>query len=581
LNPSVLPRQSIAEQSGYRLAADGSSLHLRVYQPTNAATRGPVLLAPADGEERTWAQRAWVNLARHLAAAGSPVVRFDFRGQGESDGEFEATDVSTRIDDLAAAVEYCRDSFGVPPILVGLRLGANLAARFASLDSSKVDRVIAVEPLDSGRAYVDDLLKRNVANQFVVHKRVLVGREKLLEQIRSGSTVNCNGFLLAAPLVDSLTALPDGSTLAARPEITVIGLGVTKAGGRSIDGVAPFWLEAPTFRSHPSALFEAVAALAKSPPATGTVAPARLEESSRSGARTVDLDGAQGPVCATWHDAADKSCAVLFLSPGPNDRSGPHGLYGRLARRLAAAGRPVLRIDPVSVGESHGNDAPDQDRSIADVYREINEGRHVPDAACALAWLRQRGYENVVITGLCGGASTAMLTAAKHFGKDLRLVLLGTPVLHQGVGAGQVLTDQHIAEETALIRRKLFEPAAIWRLLTFQSDYRVLFKVVRARIGQLVSRSRVDARLHPQTNRSFLTAWERFRAASGRTTFVYSELDRLLALFKEHFAPLVRGEGLPPGTELVVLERTNHNVTDREAEGRLLELLGAVAGASR
>jgi pimeloyl-ACP methyl ester carboxylesterase len=580
LTPSTSPKQCIREQSGYRLASDGSSLYLRVYRPTSDATQGPVVLVPADGEERTWAQRAWVNLARHLARSGSPVIRFDFRGQGESDGEFETTDVSSRLDDLSVAVEYCRESFGAAPILVGLRLGANLAARVAGVDRSKADRVIAVEPLDSGRAYVDDLLKRNVANQFVVHRRVLAGREKLLEQIRSGSTVNCNGFLLAAPLVNSLLGLEDESALAARPEITVVGIGVTKVSGTSVEGVAPFWIEAPTFRSHPEALFEAVAALAKSPPAAASAAPARLLESSQSGGRTVDLDGDHGPVCATWHGAADPGCAVLFMSPGPNDRAGPHGLYGRLARGLAAAGRPVLRIDPVSVGESHGDDASDQERSIADVYREINEGRHVPDAECALEWLRERGFKSVVITGLCGGASTAMLTAAKNSAKDLRLVLLGTPVLHQGVGAGQVLTDQHIAEELALIRRKLFEPTAIWRLLTFRSDYRVLFKVVRARIGQLVSRSRVDARLHPQTNRSFLSAWERFRAESGKTTFVYSEFDRLLALFKEHFAPLVRGDGLPAGTELVVLEKTNHNVTDREAERRLLEVLGTAAGAS-
>src|SRR5262249_48616346 len=153
------------------------------------------------------------------------------------------------------------------------------------------------------------------------------------------------------------------------------------------EGVAPFWLEAPTFRSHPMPLFTEVAALVAAAGLSSKADPPSLKETSRGGARTIELGTAGEPVCATWQDAAGDGRAVLCMSPCPNDRPGPHGLYGRLARRLAAAGTPVLRLDPVSVGESRGNDLPDQNRSIADVYREINEGRHVEDAARALAWL--------------------------------------------------------------------------------------------------------------------------------------------------------------------------------------------------
>jgi len=126
------------------------------------------------------------------------------------------------------------------------------------------------------------------------------------------------------------------------------------------------------------------------------------------------------------------------------------------------------------------------------------------------------------------------------------------------------------------MRRKMIDPRSIVRFLTFRSDYRVLLKIVRANLARRISSSRA-AGLHPQTNLSFLTAWENGQAKGLRTTFVYSEFDRLLALFKEHFAPLARGEALPPSTDLVVLERTNHNVTDREAENSLYELLEAAA----
>lgn len=577
MSPRAGQGESVSEQSGYSQAEDGSSLYMRIYRPADGPSRAAVVLVSADGEERTWAQRAWVNLARHLAAAGSPVVRFDFRGQGESDGEFEATDIASRLADLRVAVAYAQEAFGTPPVVVGLRLGANLAAMFAASDCLRPPRVVAIEPVASGRGYADEMLKRNVASQFVMHRRVLAGRDKLIEQIRSGSTVSCNGFQLAAPLIDSLATLDDAARLAGRSDVAIVGLSGNKSAETIVEGVAPFWVEAPTFRSHPLPLFEAVARIVAAEPPAAAGGAAGLNEISRSGARAIDLGQAGVPVCATWHEAVNRRAAVLFTSPGPNDRAGPHGLYVRLARRLAAAGTPVLRLDPVGAGESRGEDDAEQDRSIADVYKEINEGRHVQDAARSLAWLRERGVDRIVITGLCGGASTAMLAAARDGSPRLRLVLLGTPVLHQGVGAGQVLSDRHLEEEAALMRRKMLDPTSIIRFLTFRSDYRVLFNILRGNLARRLSRSARDARLHPQTNLSFLSAWESGAGSGLRTTFVYSGLDRLLALFRENFAPLVRGEGLPPTTDVVVLERTNHNVTDRDAENVLYEILEAAA----
>ncbi len=568
----------VLERGGHIRAADGSSLYVRVYLPAGGRRRAGVVLVPADGEERTWSQRAWVNLARALAARGSPVFRFDFRGQGESDRTFEDTDVRTRLEDLSAVAGLARASFAAAPALVGLRLGAGVAARFASLDPSSVARVVAVEPVASSGSYVEELLKRNVASQFIAHKRVMEGRDKLLGRIRAGSPVGCNGFLLARPFLESLDSLPDAAEIASRPDVFVIGVGIASRASLRVEGVPPFWVEGPTYRSHPARLFDAIGdGLEGLPAASDGPFPGALEARTASGRAAVDLGDEGRSFCATLHDAPGRERGFLFLSPGPNDRSGPHGLYGRLASALAASGSPVLRVDPVGVGESHGDDSTEQDRSIAEVYREINEGRHVPAAEAGIAWLRERGVREIVLFGLCGGASTAALAAGRGGARGLRLVLLGMPVLHQGVGVDQVLSERHVDEEMAVMRGKLRDPAAILRLLTFRSDYRVIGKVLRARLARLRPRRRRDAALHPQTNRNLLEAWERFRSSSGRTTFVYSEQDRLLALFREHFAPLARGQGLPPGTDLRILEGTNHNVTDRGAERRLAGLLEDVA----
>ena len=64
--------------------------------------RGPIVMCHPLGEEKLWSHRVFVSFARDLAAAGFAVLRFDFRGEGDSDRDFEETDLETRIRGLPA-----------------------------------------------------------------------------------------------------------------------------------------------------------------------------------------------------------------------------------------------------------------------------------------------------------------------------------------------------------------------------------------------------------------------------------------------------------------------------------------------
>jgi len=75
---------------------------------------------------RIEAHRLFVRAARKMSGKGFVAVRFDFRGSGESEGEFENMTVSSEIGDLNAVLsflsgrsEVARDKIG----LVGLSLG--------------------------------------------------------------------------------------------------------------------------------------------------------------------------------------------------------------------------------------------------------------------------------------------------------------------------------------------------------------------------------------------------------------------------------------------------------------------------
>jgi len=62
-------------------------------------------------------------LARGLAADGVAVLRFDFTGIGDSQGEFGATNVATGVGDVVAAVDAVREHVAGPCALIGHSLG--------------------------------------------------------------------------------------------------------------------------------------------------------------------------------------------------------------------------------------------------------------------------------------------------------------------------------------------------------------------------------------------------------------------------------------------------------------------------
>jgi uncharacterized protein len=71
--------------------------------------------------------RLFVRAARAFAAAGIHALRFDFRGSGDSDGEFGEMTLQTEVEDARAALAFLRKTRGVDKsrlAIVGLSLGS-------------------------------------------------------------------------------------------------------------------------------------------------------------------------------------------------------------------------------------------------------------------------------------------------------------------------------------------------------------------------------------------------------------------------------------------------------------------------
>lgn len=109
------------------------------------------------GSEYMRSHRACRHLAVSLARVGFPVLRFDYRGTGDSAGEASDATMADWRADIDLAIDTLRDRTGVESIcLAGLRLGASMAFEVAS-DHPNVDALILWEPVVRGEAYLDEL----------------------------------------------------------------------------------------------------------------------------------------------------------------------------------------------------------------------------------------------------------------------------------------------------------------------------------------------------------------------------------------------------------------------------------------
>ena len=100
-------------------------------------------------------------LTSQLAASGFAILRFDFTGQGASEGDFANTNFSSNVQDLVCAADFLREEYQAPALLVGHSLGG-AAVLAAAADIPEV-RAVATVGAPAEPAHVRHLFTHAVA----------------------------------------------------------------------------------------------------------------------------------------------------------------------------------------------------------------------------------------------------------------------------------------------------------------------------------------------------------------------------------------------------------------------------------
>lgn len=123
-----------------------------------------------------------VHIARALCREKIAVLRFDFSGLGESEGDFSASNFSTNVSDLLAASHFLEQALLAPGLLIGHSLGGAAVLRAAgSIPSVKAVATLAA-PFDP--AHLLDKLgpQRNTIEQLGAAEVELAGRPFVITQ---------------------------------------------------------------------------------------------------------------------------------------------------------------------------------------------------------------------------------------------------------------------------------------------------------------------------------------------------------------------------------------------------------------
>lgn len=147
-----------------------------------------------------------VDIARELTARfGVSVVRFDFWGEGESDGDFVDSSISSREVDLETVVEYVRASLRPRSvILIGIRSSVAYILDYARRNSD-IDGFVAIDPVIDTAAFTAEILRKDLSQQLVIHRKVVTNRDELAARLRDGGTVCIEGYFLGRELFCDLT----------------------------------------------------------------------------------------------------------------------------------------------------------------------------------------------------------------------------------------------------------------------------------------------------------------------------------------------------------------------------------------
>lgn len=265
---------------------------------------------------------------------------------------------------------------------------------------------------------------------------------------------------------------------------------------------------------------------------------------------------------------------VNLLNPGIKYRVAPNRLNIKIARRLCNEGYYVFRFDPEGIGDSEGNRFCNE--LLPDVFERVHTGSFISDTIDANDFfITNYGIENLTLIGNCGGAITALLASQKDT-RVARLILIDVPIQlrkSKQVFADKVVAGGEIADRLFFkYLKRLGNPAAWARFITFKTDYFSLYKIVKMKLMSPMQKSQNEKKASNDLesfcekndlNSFFFRAFRSVAENEKPILFISAGNDKSTEFFQGYFIDgfLVKNPSLSKYSENFVVNNANHIYT--------------------
>ncbi len=173
----------------------GQTLSARIDFPDGTAPLAYALLAHCFTCSKNI--KAISHISRALTLQRIAVLRFDFTGLGESEGDFADTNFSSNVADLVQAAQFMAANYEAPKILVGHSLGGAAVLQAAGKIPSALAVVTIAAPADPG------------------HVSLALGESKDIIEQRGEAVVDLAGrnFKIKKQFLEDLQSVPMQNTI--------------------------------------------------------------------------------------------------------------------------------------------------------------------------------------------------------------------------------------------------------------------------------------------------------------------------------------------------------------------------------
>jgi pimeloyl-ACP methyl ester carboxylesterase len=186
------------EEIPVRFENEGLALFGMVHLPSREPRYPGVVFLHGYTGDRIESHCLFVKAARTLCRHGLACLRFDFRGSGESEGEFADMTLDGEMSDALAAVEFLKQFAGIDQRHIGM-VGLSLGGAVAACVSAQAG--IRSLALWSPWAFVDYLVER--AGRIVKDPYAWLPAN-YREAVRKHGKVDIGGYLRGKPFFESM-----------------------------------------------------------------------------------------------------------------------------------------------------------------------------------------------------------------------------------------------------------------------------------------------------------------------------------------------------------------------------------------